>query len=43
MVMQVSLRIEDQVLIGEELLVAPVLRKGQRKRDVYLPPTRSVS
>lgn len=27
----------DQYLLGEELLVAPVLEMGQREREVYLP------
>jgi alpha-glucosidase len=29
---------DDQFLIGNELLVAPVVQKGQRARDIYLPP-----
>jgi alpha-glucosidase len=29
--------IEDQVMVGPSLLVAPVLEKGGRARDVYLP------
>jgi alpha-glucosidase len=29
---------EDQVMIGSFLLVAPVLERGARERDVYLPP-----
>lgn len=27
----------DQFLLGDDLLVAPVLEKGQRERKVYLP------
>ena len=27
----------DEFLVGEELLVAPILAKGQTARDVYLP------
>ncbi len=30
--------IQDQVLLGPNLLLAPVLEKGARKRTVYLPP-----
>ena len=37
-----SQRISDQFLLGSSLLVAPVLREGQRARDVYLPPTQQV-
>ncbi|GFS18948.1 alpha-glucosidase [Elysia marginata] len=32
-----ALRSESQFLLGNDLLVAPVLEKGQRKRDIYLP------
>lgn len=28
----------DQFLLGDDLLVAPVVEKGARKRDIYLPP-----
>ena len=31
---------DDQYLVGEELLAAPVIRAGARERDVYLPPGR---
>ena len=34
---QQALAIDDQFLFGEELLVAPVLRKGERVRRLYLP------
>ena len=30
--------IGDQYLLGDDLLVAPVLLEGQRERDVWLPP-----
>ncbi|RDI95027.1 alpha-glucosidase [Meiothermus sp. QL-1] len=30
-------RHEDQFLLGEALLAAPVLRQGERRREVYLP------
>lgn len=30
-------RIDDQVMIGPSLLAAPVLERGARRRDVYLP------
>jgi alpha-glucosidase (family GH31 glycosyl hydrolase) len=30
-------RIRDQFMLGEDLLVAPVLHSGARERDVYLP------
>jgi len=29
--------IKDQFLLGDEILVAPVLEKGQKKRTVILP------
>ncbi|KFV65019.1 SITS-binding protein, partial [Dryobates pubescens] len=29
--------IEDEFLIGDEVLVAPITEKGQRGRDIYLP------
>ncbi|XP_045215899.2 myogenesis-regulating glycosidase-like [Mercenaria mercenaria] len=32
-----TLRISDQFLIGETIMVAPVLCLGDRKRDIYLP------
>jgi alpha-glucosidase (family GH31 glycosyl hydrolase) len=32
-----TLMIDDQFLLGARLLVAPVLRAGQRARDIYLP------
>jgi alpha-glucosidase len=33
-----SAAIDDQVLIGPALLAAPVLERGAREREVYLPP-----
>lgn len=32
--------IEDQFMLGSNILVAPVVRKGQRERSVTLPPGR---
>ncbi|MGC8950807.1 glycoside hydrolase family 31 protein [Chloroflexus sp.] len=32
-----ALRCNDQFLLGERYLVAPVVQAGQRRRDVYLP------
>lgn len=29
--------IRDQFAIGEDIVVAPVLREGQRSRDIFLP------
>lgn len=29
--------IEDEAMVGSAFLVAPVIRKGERKREVYLP------
>lgn len=34
---EVSVKVEDQFLFGEELLVAPVLKKGERVKRLYLP------
>ncbi|RUS76714.1 hypothetical protein EGW08_015517 [Elysia chlorotica] len=34
---QEALKCESQFLLGNNLLVAPVLEQGQRKRDIYLP------
>lgn len=31
------LAVNDEFSIGEELIVAPILRKGETKREVYLP------
>ena len=36
-------RIDDQFLIGDRILVAPVLHPGARQRDVYLPRTEGGS
>jgi len=33
----VALRCDSQFLLGDRLLVAPVLHQGARSRDVYLP------
>ena len=32
-----ALTIDSQFLLGDDILVAPVLEKGQRARDIYLP------
>ena len=32
-----AIKIDDQFLFGEELLIAPVLKKGERVKRVYLP------
>ncbi len=37
---QTALLLDDQFLLGDLLLVAPILRPGQRSRDVYLPAGR---
>ncbi|XP_045479635.1 myogenesis-regulating glycosidase [Harmonia axyridis] len=36
----VALRVDDEFLLGEKILVAPVLDQGARSRDVYLPRGR---
>jgi len=33
-----SADVEDQVMLGPALLVAPVLERGARERELYLPP-----
>ncbi|CAL4093313.1 unnamed protein product, partial [Meganyctiphanes norvegica] len=33
-----SAQISDQWMLGNDLLVAPVIQKGVRVRDIYLPP-----
>uniref|UniRef100_U3KB16 Glycosyl hydrolase family 31 C-terminal domain-containing protein n=1 Tax=Ficedula albicollis TaxID=59894 RepID=U3KB16_FICAL len=33
----VAFTIEDEFLIGDEVLVAPIIEKGQTWRDIYLP------
>ncbi len=35
-----ALDCQDQFLIGDDLLVAPVLEKGARSREIYFPPGR---
>ena len=30
--------IADQFMVGDEIMVAPVLEQGQRERSVYFPP-----
>ena len=36
----IALRTNDQFLVGTDLMVAPVVSKGQRERNIYLPPGR---
>jgi len=33
-----ALRCDDEFLLGDDVLVAPVVEAGQRARDIYLPP-----
>ena len=35
-----ALTVEDEFLLGDSLLVAPVLEEGAIKRDIYLPRGR---
>lgn len=35
---EVALCCEDEYLIGDNLLVAPVINQGARSRDIYFPP-----
>jgi alpha-glucosidase len=35
-----AVAVEDEVLLGDAVLAAPVCRPGQRERDVYLPAGR---
>ncbi len=37
-----AVRIEDELMFGADLLVAPVLKQGARERKLYLPPGRWV-
>jgi hypothetical protein len=37
---QAALTIDDEFLLGAQLLVAPVLHPGRRARDIYLPAGR---
>ena len=37
-----ALRCDSQFLLGDRLLVAPILHEGARSRDVYLPGGPSV-
>ncbi|KAK6175698.1 hypothetical protein SNE40_014099 [Patella caerulea] len=34
---QTALTIDSQFLVGDEVLVAPVIEQGKRSRDIYLP------
>ncbi|CAH1796171.1 unnamed protein product [Owenia fusiformis] len=34
----IALRIDDQFLIGEDIMVAPIIEKGKTSRDIYFPP-----
>ncbi|XP_006820508.1 myogenesis-regulating glycosidase-like [Saccoglossus kowalevskii] len=40
---EVALTIDSEFLVGDDLLVAPVLEKGMTSRDVYLPEGRWVN
>jgi len=33
-----SLTVSDQFLLGDQVLVAPIVKPGARDRDIYLPP-----
>jgi alpha-glucosidase (family GH31 glycosyl hydrolase) len=33
-----ALLCDDEFLLGDNILVAPVVHQGQRARDIYLPP-----
>ncbi|XP_015245686.1 PREDICTED: uncharacterized family 31 glucosidase KIAA1161-like [Cyprinodon variegatus] len=35
---EAAFKIDSQFLIGDDLLVAPVLEPGKQERDIYLPP-----
>jgi len=35
---ETALTVDDSYLIGDDLLVAPVIVEGARERDIYLPP-----
>ncbi|KAJ4441065.1 hypothetical protein ANN_10915 [Periplaneta americana] len=37
---EVALKIDSEFLLGEDILVAPVLDEGARHRDIYLPAGR---
>lgn len=34
----VAAEVEDEVMVGSHLLLAPIVKKGQSSRNVYLPP-----
>lgn len=38
---EIAQRIDDEFLIGDKILVAPVLHEKARRRDVYLPRTHN--
>lgn len=38
---EVSGKVEDQWMLGNSLLVAPIMSEGSTKKDVYLPPESS--
>ncbi|XP_063067021.1 myogenesis-regulating glycosidase [Engraulis encrasicolus] len=40
---ETAYKIDSQFLIGDDLMVAPVLDQGKQERDIYLPPGHWVS
>ncbi|XP_012685658.1 myogenesis-regulating glycosidase [Clupea harengus] len=40
---ETAYKIDSQFLIGDDLMVAPVLEPGKQERDIYLPPGHWIS